>query len=213
MKSRVGPVTASVSCESLFPLREPTTGRRTGRSLYTSGKNPDENLSPTEIGHCPSMELESRSRWCARRPASRASRGRRCVAASGQFSPRGGKWIAFQSNESDRFEIYIQRFPKGEKECDLDRRWCAGPLGTRRKELFYIGSDDRLMRVSVDLESGEAPEGACRNRYSPRIGDMGPRHPQIRNYSVSQDGSRFLIDVLRETVSPVRVILNWKPKS
>jgi hypothetical protein len=40
---------------------------------------------------------------------------------------------------------------------------------------------------------------------------MDPHNPYVRNFSVSRDG-RFLVDVLRETVSPVSVILNWKPK-
>ena len=177
--------------------------------LYTSVKVPAENLSPSEIWALP-MDGTREPFQVVRTAASQQCESwYRCVAASGQFSPRGGKWIAFQSNESNQFEIYIQPFPKGDKVQisvggGVQARW-------RRdgKELFYIGSDNQLMAVSVDLESGKpgVPEPLFTPQWS-----MNPHHPQIRNFSVSRDG-RFLIDVLRETVSPITVILNWKPKS
>ena len=79
------------------------------------------------------------------------------------------------------------------------------------KELFYIGPDNQLMAVSVDVDSAKTPtSGVTQPLFTPHW-SMIPHHPTVRNFSVSRDG-RFLIDVLRETVSPVSVILNWKPK-
>jgi hypothetical protein len=39
-----------------------------------------------------------------------------------------------------------------------------------------------------------------------------PQIANIRNYAVSGDGQRFLVDVLSETEAPVTVILNWQPE-
>jgi hypothetical protein len=79
-------------------------------------------------------------------------------------------------------------------------------------ELFYIGPDNQLMAVSVDFKSTNAPKFGVPQRLFTAHWSMSPHNPYIRNFSVSRDGRRFLVDVLRETVSPVSVILNWKPK-
>jgi serine/threonine protein kinase len=132
------------------------------------------------------------------------------AAASGQFSPRG-TWIAFHSNESKQFEIYIQRFPRGDKipiskAGGMQPRWSHDG-----KELFYLGPDNQLMSVAVDVESAERPIIGVPEPLFTAHWSMIPHHPAVRNFSVSRDG-RFLVDVLRETVSPITMIQNSKPK-
>ena len=67
----------------------------------------------------------------------------------GQFSP-DGKWIAYQSNKTGRFEIYVQPFPGTGGDVPISTnggiqvRW--NPHGT---ELFYVDGDDRLMTVPI----------------------------------------------------------------
>src|SRR5262249_39294339 len=48
----------------------------------------------------------------------------------GQFSP-GGKWIAYESNESGRFEIYVQPFPGPGEKFQISTNGGAQPVGTR----------------------------------------------------------------------------------
>jgi dipeptidyl aminopeptidase/acylaminoacyl peptidase len=49
-----------------------------------------------------------------------------------QFSP-DGRWIAYQSNETGQFEIYLQQVPwPGAATADFNHRWRAGPLASRR---------------------------------------------------------------------------------
>ena len=69
------------------------------------------------------------------------------------------------------------------------------------------------MKVSIDLEWGKDPKVGVAVPLFTANWSMHPHHPQLSKFSVSQDSSQFLIDVLRETVNPVRLILNWKPKS
>src|SRR2546425_4342176 len=65
----------------------------------------------------------------------------------GQFSP-DGKWIAYQSNSSRRFEIYVQPFP-GPGASSLISTNGGVQVRWRRdgKELFYISLDGRLVAV------------------------------------------------------------------
>jgi dipeptidyl aminopeptidase/acylaminoacyl peptidase len=70
-----------------------------------------------------------------------------------QFSP-DGKWIAYQSNESGRSEIYAQPFPGPGERVPItttggaEVRWRGDG-----KELFYIALDERLMAVPVRLDA------------------------------------------------------------
>ena len=77
----------------------------------------------------------------------------------GQFSP-DGRWIAYQSDRSGRFQVYVRPFPSGGTDTRISTdggsqpRW--NPTG---KELFYVADDDRLMAVPVTLPlDAKAPE-------------------------------------------------------
>jgi serine/threonine protein kinase len=130
----------------------------------------------------------------------------------GQFSP-DGKWVAYQSDESGRVEIYAQPFPAGKREListggGAQVRW--RPDG---KELFYIALDGRLMAVPIRLDSaGQTIEaGAPAPLFATRVGGaiQGGNNQQ---YVVSPDGQRFLMSTVTETHTPaITVILNWTP--
>jgi Tol biopolymer transport system component len=131
-----------------------------------------------------------------------------------QFSP-DGKWIAYQSDESGRFEIYVQPFP-GPGVKSLASIGGGGHVRWRRdgKELFYVSPDGRLMavpvRVAPDARSVET--GAPVPLFFAPVGsvqDIG-----LPRYVASRDGQRFLMDtVLEEAGSPITLILNWRPPS
>jgi hypothetical protein len=133
----------------------------------------------------------------------------------GQFSP-DGRWIAYQSNESSRFEIYAQPFPGPGTKKPISTGGGAQVRWSRDgHELFYIALDGRLMAVPVRFSSdGKTIEPASAVPLFPtKIGD--PLAGERQQYSVSPDGQRFLMNIVSEevTISPVTVILNYKPKS
>jgi len=130
-------------------------------------------------------------------------------ADAGQFSP-SGKWIAFRSSETKRSDVYIQQFPSGNKipistAGGVQPRWRADG-----RELYYIGLDNRLMAVPVDLDSPGRPTVGAPEPLFEVQWDLSPQAPGVRTYSVSRDG-RFLVQVLTEITTPVTMILNWKP--
>ena len=135
----------------------------------------------------------------------------------GQLSPAGG-WVAYQSDESGRDEIYIQRFPG-----PATNKWTVSTNGGTQvrwrrdgKEVFYVALDGRLMAVAIDVSAAErAPEvGVPIALFSPPLGGLVQQGDFRHQYSVSADGQRFLIATLTEPANvPIVVILNWKPKS
>jgi serine/threonine protein kinase len=134
--------------------------------------------------------------------------------SNGQFAP-DGKWIAYQSNETGRFEIYLQQFPSGRKERVSANGGAQVRWRRDGKELFYIAFDDRLMSVPIEL----SPNGPAVGIGSPvplfttRVGGAAPG-PNRQQYVVSPDGKRFLMSTLTGDVntSPITVIFNWRPR-
>ena len=132
-----------------------------------------------------------------------------------QFSP-DGTWIAYQSDKTGRFEIYVQPFPGpgGDSRVSIDGgaqvRW--NPNG---KELFYIAADDRLMAVPIRFVSnGKAVEpGTPLGLFATNVGSTAI-NTNRQQYAVSPDGQSFVMNsVLGEaSTSPITVILNWKPR-
>ena len=129
---------------------------------------------------------------------------------NGQFSP-DGHWIAYQSDEAGKVEIYVQPFPgpapktRISSEGGFQVRWHVGG-----RELFYIASDGRLMAVPIRIDSKNLEAGAPVPLFATQFG--GTSNDNGRVYMVSRDGQRILLATRRDVTVPITVILNWKPK-
>jgi hypothetical protein len=135
-----------------------------------------------------------------------------------QFSP-DGKWIAYESDESGRYEIYVQSFSSSDARAGgkvpvsnkggAQVRWQADG-----KALYYIALDDRLMAAPLGFaSSGQVVEpGAPVALFLTHVRGALQSFPRYR-YSVS-DG-RFLMLVEREDAapSPITVLFNWAGRS
>jgi eukaryotic-like serine/threonine-protein kinase len=125
----------------------------------------------------------------------------------GQFSP-DVRWVAYQSNVTGTFQIYVQPFPgpggtwKVSTAGGTDPRWRADG-----QELFFIAPDAKLMAASVQTSGSSFEAGSPVALFQTRIATTGNfRH----EYDVSRDG-RFLINTLLENAgSPITLLLNWK---
>jgi serine/threonine protein kinase len=129
-----------------------------------------------------------------------------------QFSP-DARWIAFQSDESGRPEIYVQRFPgPGGKERISNAggtqvRWRADG-----KELFYVDTENALTAVPITLPSGQgAPDiGTPARLFSARLVQAGLAVAR-QQYVVSPDGAKFLANTIEEPpTGHITLLLNWK---
>ena len=129
-----------------------------------------------------------------------------------QFSP-DGQWIAYQSNESGRVEIYVQQFPKGRREKISTGGGAQVRWRRDGKELFYITPDGRLMAVPIRTNSGRftIEAGVPAPLFATHVGGA-VQGANLQQYAVSPDGRRFLMSALVEPRTPaITVILNWRP--
>jgi dipeptidyl aminopeptidase/acylaminoacyl peptidase len=123
----------------------------------------------------------------------------------GKLSPNG-LWIAYVSDETKRYEIFTQTFPKRGGKWQVSTNGGTRPVWSRDgKELYFISADGKLTAVDVKSGPGGSFEaGAPKALFDPRIGG-----DQFDGFDVSKDG-RFLIPaVVEQSGAPIIVVANW----
>ncbi len=130
-----------------------------------------------------------------------------------QFSP-DGRWVAYQTNESGRFEVVVQPFP------DAGGKWqvsTAGGVAPRWRadgtELYFLAPEAKMMAVPVTAAGTSFAAGTPVALFPTRIVDGGTLAANRPQYAVARDG-RFLINqpVANATAAPITLILNWNPE-
>ena len=133
----------------------------------------------------------------------------------GAFSP-DGQWVAYQSDESGRAEIYVRPFvPPGATETGpLGGQWQISAAGgvypawrPDGKELYYLNPAGVMMAATVTVTRSTLQRGTPVTLFPTRIlgGVDGWQ------YDVAPDG-RFLINtVLDGTAAPITLLQNWHP--
>jgi len=127
---------------------------------------------------------------------------------NGQFSP-DGKWVAYASDESGNWEIYVTSFPSTAGKWQVSRGGGTEPRWRGDgKEIFYIAPNGMLMAVPVN---GESIFGTGTPVPLFQIHGRAPiSSTDVFTYDVAKDGKRFLVNryVKPEHVAPLTILLN-----
>jgi hypothetical protein len=122
------------------------------------------------------------------------------------FSP-DGRFLAYSSNESGRFEVYVQTFPLSDQKWQVSTSGGYEPRWRRDgREIYYLSEDRKLMAVSISAGPiFDIPKPLFQTRV--RAGVNAIR----TNYVPSGDGRRFLVNTQSGEPPPVpiTVVLNW----
>ncbi len=124
--------------------------------------------------------------------------------AATRFSP-DGRWIAYGSNESGRFDVYVRPFPTGAGTWQVST--AGGGLPVWRgdgKELFFLGLDSKLMAVPVEA-GAKFHAGAPVALFAVQTAGGGT------SFDVSPDGQRFLVKSPVSDVAspPLDLFVHW----
>jgi Tol biopolymer transport system component len=124
----------------------------------------------------------------------------------GNFSP-DGRFVAYSSNESGRFEVYIETFPRSNSKWPVstsggyEPRWRGDGA-----EIYYLSEDRKLMAVAV---SAGQPFGRPKPLFQTQV--SAGVSPFRTNYVPTRNGQRFLINAKSgdPAALPITVVLNW----
>jgi serine/threonine protein kinase/Tol biopolymer transport system component len=126
-----------------------------------------------------------------------------------RFSPNG-RWIAYASDESGQFEVYVRPFPTGSAQWKISNTGGMQPEWRRDgKELFYISADGKMMAVPVMTDAPTFDTSSPTALFDVEVPQPNPPYPN--DYAVSADGRRFLVNTVidQPTRQALTVILNW----
>jgi serine/threonine-protein kinase len=184
------------------------------RSWHPSGKflaleEQSLSLSHVHVALLP-MDQDVASGWKPGKPT---------VFLSGPFDVRAptfspdGRWLAYESNESGRFEVYVQRFPGQGGKRQVSTSGGLFPTWSRtRHELLYSTMDQRIMTVAYSVAAhsfeAEKPQPWPWGRYAP-YSAIG-----ARRFDLHPDGNRLALAPYGEIApageqSRIEIVLNF----
>ena len=118
-----------------------------------------------------------------------------------------GRWIAFNSNESGRWEVYVASFPEFIGKRQISTNGGMQPVWrSNSQELFYLDPLGQVMMVAVGGAKSEF--GVARPLFQTRINPS----PHFGEYGVAPDGQTFLfIEPVGPTPAAFTFVVNWRP--
>ena len=149
--------------------------------------------------------------WFVTLPEQKSAQFLKAVATvkNGRFSP-DGRWAAYASNESGRWEIYVTSFPEAHGKWQVSNGGGDQPKWRGDgKELFYISPEGKIMSVSVNTGTNfDAGTPVVLFQANPREMIATSEHV---TYDVTKDGQKFLINTQMKEgqMMPMSIVLNW----
>ncbi len=131
--------------------------------------------------------------------ATRANKG------SGRFSPNG-KWIAYMSDASGEWQIYVEEFPGPGKRIQVSLRGGSNPVwAPDGKSLFFQNGATRASSNKIMVVDLATPEDF--DNPKPRL--LFDTKDSFSGFDIAPDQKRFLLKLVPEDTPPSHVILNW----
>jgi WD40 repeat protein len=130
----------------------------------------------------------------------------------GEFSP-DGRWVAYETDESGRFEIVVQPFPNPTGKSQVSSGGVKPRWRADGRELYYLAPDGRLMAVAITTQDSAFRAGTPLALFPTRVATTGASAVKAQ-YAVSRDG-RFLINQTtgQAAVAPITLVLNQQPET
>jgi Tol biopolymer transport system component len=121
---------------------------------------------------------------------------------NGTFSP-DGRWVAYQSDASGRYEVVVRPFPNKDPAQTISR---AGGMHPRwrgdGKELYFLSPYGTMMAAGFDATIG-LPKGVPQPLFQTLLG-FGENRP----YAVDRNGERFLLPIA--PAPELSAVMDWR---
>jgi Tol biopolymer transport system component len=146
------------------------------------------------------------------------------VEVWGQVSP-DGRWVAYQSNESGTFEVFVRSFnPSSTAENKegsnvAEDQWMVSTAGgispkwsADGMELFFLNRAGEMMAAPIKVDGSAIVPGTPIKLFDAHVWGGGIDNQTGRQFDVAPDG-RFLINRTREmdATPTITLLQNWNP--
>ena len=128
--------------------------------------------------------------------------------SNGQISP-DGKWVAYASDESGEWEIYVTTYPNANGKWQVSRAGGTEPRWRGdSKVVFYIAPRQMLTEAAVSTDGAFSTTGTrplFPIRARPPISST-----DLVTYDVTRDGKRFLVNqyIKPDQASPLNIVFH-----
>ena len=121
-----------------------------------------------------------------------------------RFSP-DGRWMAYQSNETGRAEIYVTRFPDPTGKIQVSSTGGAQPVwGRDGRNLYFLTSTDDLMETNIAWHLGNPIVGTPHKLFNAHAKNSLPSM-----FDVAFDGRFLVVSSGSESAAPITLVTNW----
>jgi serine/threonine-protein kinase len=116
------------------------------------------------------------------------------------FSP-DGRWVAYASDESGQFEVYVRPFPTGSGLWPISTGGAAWPMWSpRTSELYYVTFTGHVMAVPFETDGPVFRPGKRRPVGSAQLQIRGVAY----SFGLHPDGRRFVTGIRDNSIETVR---------
>jgi eukaryotic-like serine/threonine-protein kinase len=126
--------------------------------------------------------------------------------ASASVERFSNDWIAYQSNQSGRAQVYLTRFPHPGAKYQVSRDGGTQAVWSKDgKTLYYLDAFQKLTAVDIEVAGDSLRMSTARILFS-----TGIRHSiPTDGYDVSRDGRFLVLDSITESTAPIVLVTNW----
>jgi eukaryotic-like serine/threonine-protein kinase len=123
-----------------------------------------------------------------------------------RLKPGSNDWLAYQSSQSGRSEVYLTRFPHPGAKYQVSKEGGTQPVWSKDgKTLYYLDSYRKLTAVDIQISGDAVQIGAARPLFTAEIRHSIP----TGGYDVTRDGRFLVVDSITESTAPVVLVTNW----
>jgi serine/threonine protein kinase/Tol biopolymer transport system component len=123
-----------------------------------------------------------------------------------RLKPGSNDWLAYQSSQSGRSQVYLTRFPHPGARYQVSKDGGTQPVWSKDgKTLYFIDPYRKLTAVEIQTSGETVQIGAAKPLFT-----AGIRHSiPTEAYDVARDGRFLVVDSITESTAPVVLVTNW----
>jgi serine/threonine protein kinase/Tol biopolymer transport system component len=126
--------------------------------------------------------------------------------SNARLKPSANDWLAYESDQSGRSEIYLTRFPRPGAKYQVSQTGGSQPVWSKDgKKLFYLDPLRKMVAVEIQTTGDSIQIGNSKTLFQ-----TGIRHSiSTEGYDVSRDGKFLIVNSITESTAPVVLVTNW----